>query len=69
LFTPAGIQNPERLFRSVAMVSLNVLSSKGIQGSHLNFAQKNTLAVLALANKNSEKPSFVPRHSVFLQVS
>jgi hypothetical protein len=51
IFTPAGIQNPYYPVRSLAMVCLNVLSSKGILGSHLNFADKNMLAVLPLAKK------------------
>jgi hypothetical protein len=52
VFYPAQIQNPDLPVRSVVTVCLNVLSSKGIHGSHSNFAEKKrTVAVLALANK------------------
>ena len=43
IFTLAGIQNPDRPVRSVAMVCLNALSSKVMQGSHLNFNGKEEI--------------------------
>ena len=75
VFYPAQIQNPDLPVRSVVTVCLNVLSSKGIHGSHSNFAEKKkngssiSTCEQAFCILKFWKLNFVPRYAVFLHMS